>query len=153
MPEIFEILSYVDLGIYANEAGQVASEMASLGVPLLLSAGITNLSSFSGVADFFEPERYVDLISKVEKFISLSKSERKKLRKSFRKYCEKRFSQELYFEKLQLAMKAAKVYYEYERNPHNNELSVEFESIKRKIEKRFDEDMALFNLNDWKRLV
>jgi len=169
--KIYELFSYLDLALFANDVGNSAVEMASLGTPLLLSNTSGNISIFNNIAYFFNVEKIdsihrkkdlnlinikidkKDFIDKINRFLSLKKSDIEKKQKSLRKYCETHFSEENYFKKIKLAMNAAKIYYQYRLNPSNSKLKKQNEKLKKEIENKLSENLDSFDWNSWKNSV
>lgn len=143
MPEILEIYSYLDIGVYANEIGNAAIEMSSLGVPLIVSDGPTNKSLLKGIPGFFKEKDFNDLKKRVIDFISLDHNIRYELRLFYRKLSLNRFSPEDYFTKIKLAMEAVRVFYNYEKKGIGS--LEEYNEYKQKIENRLNHDLSLFD--------
>jgi hypothetical protein len=136
LDEIIKIYSYLDLAIFAGAIGNASVEIASVGTPLLLINEETNKSIFLKHAYFFE-DNAKDLRENVLKIINLDKVSINNLRIRTRNLAQKKFSPDIFKEKLILAMRAAKTDYE------NNNLK-DIEKIKRDVEMQFDADLNLF---------
>lgn len=140
LDEVIKIYSYLDLAIFAGAVGNASVEIASVGTPLLLINEETNKSIFSRHAYFFN-DSLTDLKEKILKIINLDETSMNNLRLRTRALAQEKFSPDIFKDKLLLAMRAAKLYYD---NNNKNEI----EKIKKNVEMQFDADLNLFEFKE-----
>ncbi len=118
---LFEIYQVIDAAIFMSGAGQAAVEQAALGVPLIVLDIPYNRTLYSDMSWYVKCDNYNNenavgtpnensFISTVKTLVS-NKETISDMRTQVRTLAEKRFSPQLTYECLSLAMEAAKTYF------------------------------------------
>lgn len=134
-PDIYHVYSYLDVAIFAGSVANAATEMAGLGVPLILPGEPNNTGLFKEAGLYFRWDEPSSLSDTVARFLELGAHPRALARRRIRELGERSLSPAVLGRRMRALMEAA-VAYRYEEDAAGRE------QMKRRVSAQLERDLG-----------